>query len=181
MSDTSFKSTYLEFTVLGVSSCTGGLSRPPTSPATSLPLSSAELCLVGESGDTHLGEVDWQRGISLACGKLPHYQKQLCFYTEKKNHGVEAADLSLLIIQFFLWVCVLIITGWGGSHSFFFSRVLFILFLWDLNGNFEILGFFFALYKSSENMISSPHHRGKRYQWDKTRLMRNHNFLNKGV
>lgn len=57
----------------------------------------------------------------------------------------------------------------GGVLIVFFfslSLALFILFLWDLNGNFEILGFFFALYKSSENMISSPHDRGKRYQWD---------------
>lgn len=39
-----------------VFSCTGGLLT--LLPTPSLPLSPAELCLVGESRDTHLGEVD---------------------------------------------------------------------------------------------------------------------------
>lgn len=53
------------------------------------------------------------------------YQKQLCFYTEKKNHGVEATDLSLLIIQFFLMSVYADNHGVGGVLIvFFFSLSL---------------------------------------------------------
>lgn len=39
--------------------------------------------------------------------------------------------------------------------------------------------FCFALYKSSENMISSPHHRGERGINEITGLMRNHSSFKK--
>lgn len=120
--------------------------------------------------------VNWtdRKGSAWLVGNCHISKTTLLLYREEKPRCGSHRPLSSNNPIFFLMSVYADNHGvGGGSHSFFLlslslTRLLcfFSSWLWDLNGNFEILGFFFALYESSENMISSPHYRGERYQWD---------------
>lgn len=63
---------------------TGGPLTPTPEPA-SLPSPPLDPHLMGESRDTHLGEVDRQKRISLAGGKLSHIKNNFAFIPRRKT------------------------------------------------------------------------------------------------